>query len=68
MSETGIANWFIEAVCARRIKDWGWFEDMFDGQLHLIRYEHPNVWMWVVHGPSSMSGFTRVTPYDFGLT
>jgi len=64
-SETAIADWFIAAVRERRIKDWGWFENM-DGQLHLIRHEHPNVWMWIVHGSSSMSGFTRVTPYDFG--
>ena len=62
-SETGIADWFIAAVRERRIKNWGWFE--MDGRLHLTRHEHPNVWMWIVNGPSSMSGFTRVTPYDF---
>jgi hypothetical protein len=49
----------------RRLKDWRWFANMH-GQLHLIRHAHPNVWMWIVHEPSSMSGFTRVTPYDFG--
>ena len=64
--ETAISNWFIDAVRARRIKGWGWFESCQDGKLHLIRHEHPNVWMWIVDEPSSaMPGFTRVIPYKF---
>jgi hypothetical protein len=65
MNETAIADWFIDAVRARRIKGWGWFESIGNGQLVLLRHEHPNVWMWVVGGPSTMSGFTSVTPYSF---
>jgi hypothetical protein len=63
--DTAIADWFIAAVRERRIKGWGWFESVHDGQLHLIRHEHPNVWMWAVNGPSSMRGFTQVTPCNF---
>lgn len=66
MSVTAIADWFVDAVRERRIKGWGWFEGFVDGRLHLIRHEHPNVWMWIVNGPSDMPGWTSVTPYNFG--
>lgn len=67
-TEAAVADWFIAAVRARRVRGWGWFVDCLEGRLHLIRHEHPNVWMWVVlHEPSAtMPGFTRVRPYNFG--
>ena len=66
ISETAITSEFIGEIRAHRVKGWGSFEGVLDGQLYLIRHEDPYVWTWKVHGPSSsMPGFVRVTPVNW---
>jgi hypothetical protein len=63
ISEMAIINEFIGEIRAHRVKGWDSFEGVLGGQLYLIRHEHPCVWTWKVHGPSSsMPGFVRVAP------
>lgn len=65
---TDIATAFIAEVRAHRVKNWGSFEAFHDGQLHLIRYEHPYIWTWKVDGPGRWDGWMHVTPVDYAQT